>query len=81
MFKINMYMNCNVVGDISYLEFPTLNIVDEYFEKHPNITPDDKDENEKIYQLVLKELDIELLHDLIEWRIQDLVNGTAEPLD
>lgn len=75
-----MYLNPNAVGNVACLEYPTLEIVDEYFEEHPNITINDKDEIEKIYQLALKELDIECLRELIEWRIRDLVDGTAESL-
>lgn len=75
-----MYSNVNAVGDIAELEYATAKIVDKYFEKHPNVNPDDYDEIDKIYELVLEELNVEHLRSVIEWRIRDLIDGTAEEI-
>lgn len=75
-----MYSSQAAVGDVALLEYFTAAVVDEYFEKHPNITPDDDEEIEKIYQLTLKELNIGYLREVISWRIRDLIEGTAEPI-
>lgn len=75
-----MYSNPNVVGEIALLEDVACEVVDEYFEKHPGITHDNEDVIEEVYQLVLDKLNIEYLHNVIEWRLDNLIDGTAEPI-
>ena len=72
-----MYSSVNAVGDVALLEYPTVCVVDEYFARHPDITPDNKEEIDKIFQLVLKELNIDYLREVIAWRIQEWIDGTA----
>ena len=81
LHSFEMYSNPHAVGPIASLEYPTCAIVDEYFEKHPNIASENEDDViEEIYQHVLDELNIGYLRNIIEWRLDNLIDGTAEPL-
>ena len=67
-----MYSSPQAVGPIAIIEYEVVDIINEYFERHPWLEAESEEDVETLYQYVLKEINIKYLRKVVRWRLEEL---------